>query len=968
MSVKLRFECPAEGGTVTRSRSFAGFSVPQSRRARISSVRSSMRSRGSPGKSPRIQSSSSRGALNLEGAQPEQVEQVFQVLRRGLTEYLLGHQAEMDFLTAQQKDSKRNSRLAFHYDLEKEIRALERYLRRLEFHISKVEELCEAYCIQWRLWTGAGNMKRAFALSPNSRAARESLQQLSRCQRQSVEDMCLMEGELETLLGELHIRMKGLIGFARLCPGDQYEVQIRLGRQRWKIKGKIQSDDQQSWDEEEMVFLPQIQENFEIKVMEVRGLSSVLVGVVTCESADFFQARPQTMVVDITELGTIKLQLELLWDPFDNGGEMRPVTGSVSKLSAPSRKGSLYNWTPPSTPSFTEKYFMPVVQRFHPPEHSLHLASRESREVSLLSYLTDTSHSSLSPPFREDETPSAKDRAGSWPAGPGEQEGDACLPEDGTSRAAGWTPGQEAKEGSSAASSPLPVQRYSTPDILKQNGGTPPAPRDTDGEGPDADASDRLSFTGRPDRPEQTAAPSAGADRRQQRNMALRIGQLLGELGTCVHSQARGEKELRRLETQILNFRDILKNDLYLHKTCSTETLAVEEVLGSFDFLSTDFSADELSCLGSMRRDMGISSFGESTLRRLGLLPAHGEAPPGVESLPLTTGSHGLDCCLEIHLLLCGTILQQIKNSNSPLVQCDLLEELSLQVDVLDKIGKLSLEKNVESYSAKDLVPKSQRLKGLLSFWNECTDCCSVYCCPVETFLKTLRKRFIHRVKAKQPGQVDAVFAQMLQQIVHSCRGMPVPQCCRDQVTVFQFFNYLSRCGLTDFGEHLSHLAKEVRLIGALQSPKRRRALERLRGSRLSELQPLAPTLQLLASLQIDTNTKVSRAAATCLSRTTAMKTFRAKAVLYYTERLRDDSAQVQQAACLALKCLKASESVEQIADLWRSEDEDVRNAAREAVLSFGKKGHLAFQRMDRICQELQEEALQNSDTEITIL
>lgn len=46
---------------------------------------------------------------------------------------------------------------------------------------------------------------------------------------------------------------------------------------------------------------------------ELRGLSSLTVGVVTCDIADFFCTRPQVIVVDITELGTIKLQLEVLW-------------------------------------------------------------------------------------------------------------------------------------------------------------------------------------------------------------------------------------------------------------------------------------------------------------------------------------------------------------------------------------------------------------------------------------------------------------------------------------------------------------------------------------------------------------------------------------------------------------------------------------------------------------------------------
>lgn len=109
----------------------------------------------------------------------------------------------------------------------------------------------------------------------------------------------------------------GLVGYARLCPGDQYEVcplsavsrrgsppclwgsrvpaavrapgqaaragarrrrltppllgpcaqvLMRLGRQRWKLKGRIESDDSQTWDEEEKAFIPTLHENFEIKV------------------------------------------------------------------------------------------------------------------------------------------------------------------------------------------------------------------------------------------------------------------------------------------------------------------------------------------------------------------------------------------------------------------------------------------------------------------------------------------------------------------------------------------------------------------------------------------------------------------------------------------------------------------------------------------------------------------------------
>ncbi|KAK2110153.1 hypothetical protein P7K49_009899 [Saguinus oedipus] len=119
-----------------------------------------------------------------------------------------------------------------------------------------------------------------------------------------------MEGRRETG----RICVPGLVGYARLCPGDQYEVFMRLGRQRWKLKGRIESDDSQTWDEEEKAFIPTLHENLDIKVMELRGLGSLAVGAVTCDIADFFTTWPQVIVVDITELGTIKLQLEVQWN------------------------------------------------------------------------------------------------------------------------------------------------------------------------------------------------------------------------------------------------------------------------------------------------------------------------------------------------------------------------------------------------------------------------------------------------------------------------------------------------------------------------------------------------------------------------------------------------------------------------------------------------------------------------------
>lgn len=71
------------------------------------------------------------------------------------------------------------------------------------------------------------------------------------------------EGNLWDMLAQPHF----LCGF---------QVFVRLGRQKWRLKGKIETDDSQTWDEEEKIFIPNLHEKFEIKVWCIMvGLEAV---------------------------------------------------------------------------------------------------------------------------------------------------------------------------------------------------------------------------------------------------------------------------------------------------------------------------------------------------------------------------------------------------------------------------------------------------------------------------------------------------------------------------------------------------------------------------------------------------------------------------------------------------------------------------------------------------------------------
>ncbi|XP_049741010.1 rho family-interacting cell polarization regulator 2 isoform X4 [Elephas maximus indicus] len=349
---------PGGPNGIIRSQSFAGFSGLQERRSRCNSfIENTSAVKKPQAKLKKMHNLGHKSNSPPKEPQPQRVEEIYRALKNGLDEYLEVHQTELDKLTAQLKDMRRNSRLGVLYDLDKQIKTIERYMRRLEFHISKVDELYEAYCIQRRLQDGASKMKQAFATSPASRAARESLSEISRSYKEYTENMCAIEAELENLLGEFSIKMKGLAGFARLCPGDQYEIFMKYGRQRWKLKGKIEVNGKQSWDGEEMVFLPLIVGLISIKVTELKGLAShILVGSVTCETKELFAAHPQVVAVDINDLGTIKLNLEITWYPFDVE-DMTPSSGTGNKAAALQRRMSMYSQGTPETPTFKDHSF-----------------------------------------------------------------------------------------------------------------------------------------------------------------------------------------------------------------------------------------------------------------------------------------------------------------------------------------------------------------------------------------------------------------------------------------------------------------------------------------------------------------------------------------------------------------------------------------------------------------------------------
>lgn len=172
--------------------------------------------------------------------------------------------------------------------------------------------------------------------------------------KECTETLCSIESRMESMMGTLLLEIKGIQGFARLCPGDVFEITIQHGdNQKRKTRGKILKNRTQSWDCQQILLKALMRERLSIKAVEVRGLAkNLLLGKKTCEIKDLFTARPQLMTINLNSIGTLKLNLIVTWNPLhcsninDNGlslGRNYHSSSSLLRLSSSKTLPNLFN-------------------------------------------------------------------------------------------------------------------------------------------------------------------------------------------------------------------------------------------------------------------------------------------------------------------------------------------------------------------------------------------------------------------------------------------------------------------------------------------------------------------------------------------------------------------------------------------------------------------------------------------------
>uniref|UniRef100_A0A8C7NH31 Rho family-interacting cell polarization regulator 2 n=1 Tax=Oncorhynchus mykiss TaxID=8022 RepID=A0A8C7NH31_ONCMY len=987
---------PGGPNGIIRSQSFAGFSTLQERRSRCNSFmgNSAVQKKPTP-KKPHL--SGHKASSGSREPQPERVEEVYGALKQGLDEYLEVHQTGLDKLTSLMKDMKRNSRLV----RQDQIKTIERYMRRLEFHMSKVDELYEAFCIQRRLREGASKMKQAFSASPSTKATRESMSEVNRRYKEYTENMSTLEGELENMLGEFHIKMKGLAGFARLCPGDQYEIFMRYGRQRWKLKGKIEVNSRQSWDGEEMIFTPLITDLINIKVTELKGLAThILVGSVICETKDLFTAMPQVVAVDVNDLGTIKLNLEVTWFPFDVE-DLTLSSGNVSKATALQRRVSIYSQGTPETPTFQDQSFF---HRLSPTQHRL-------------SFLHGLRNSLLEKLRR---SRSFGDLVSLQPRPKSSLEGYSTLPDDVFEN--GGCGNTECKRLSftfsdTSVSSPSLAPGQSNPEITvtppetcphssgsvstslvseeaeseweraesQCNGGSVSLcsvapggmavfsellkPVELDTEEPGSLTRQLVRrLTSSDILPEAGVLSWAGEGSRAF--LESNLEETLQNLLLRLESLGQRCRELQDLEQEVMRLEDLLKCRLPGHRSRSSSlTLMVESALESFDFLNTsDFDDDDTGDDHALQRsvffDMEADSIGpgdphpevrghlsEALTEDTGVGNSVAGSP-----LPLTTGNENLDVAIVIHLQYCDHLIQLLSSGGSPWQRRAQLQKLSAQTQLLEELGEISTECLGSITSAADVLPGLSERPAQMALWSECSGSGALFHATLDRVLKHMHHCYTRPLQERHPHTAaDTVIRLVVSEMVDRSDLASSPTCHppSDMVTVFQFHSYVSEHSVEDMEEHLLQVAREAVFAEGLSCGDSERCLKELDEVSHTGLCPRQQTLRALASLLSHQDPQLSEAAAAYITSASSHTPFRSKAVDCYTQALWEAGVQTQRSACAALSCLQAVESLRAVVSLCDSADEELRHVARETLLTFGEEGRLAYEQLDTMPREM---------------
>ncbi|CAK8698467.1 unnamed protein product [Clavelina lepadiformis] len=787
---------------------------------------------------------------------PARFTTMYHAVRKGVGEHISVNTAELNVLEVRRKEAG-NLNAAQSYDAEKIVKHLGRVVKKLQYQQTQLDELHEAYILQQRYKDGAHKLKSALSSSRvSSRSTRlEIKSDLAQC----METLCTLEQELTGLLGRFHVEMKGLLGFARLRSGDQYEVLIRYGTQKWRLKGTVKSTGEQAWDNTQRTMQPLLTDLINIKVMEIKLLGKhSTVGNISCETKDLFKVEPQDILADLNDTATLKLSLRISWSPYD--GYESPCNNQ------------------PST-----SMFLPNTSR---------LRSKSVMERPMPSYAA--SRNRLSSAF-------ARPLSVIYSSSANTNNSNNRRPEiSGPISAGGFVVDDESAGSIDENSNKKQSHRFendSSTDLLESNQG------------------EENAFMAAISKNIERAAAVENQDEMQE------IVEEKKEVKTYTEREISISRELvtitHNLNLQLDDYRgrypDLKRFEIALFDLL--ERLKVEGV----DAIQTD----GFSVVSKNSDDSNDSRL--QFQRKF-----------GSRALP-TTGKLLCDEALIPHLHLAQQLLKDV-GVFGPLKVREILA-----LDKLDQ-QRSALERIMEIAESDDevVIEAMEEFKGrraLLELWRSSCDGFISFCVTAKTLRLEFLSEFGREVRIKNPDVAEKVFPELVKRIVDRPDLTDID---REIVTLFQVSNYVKSAADVEsesLEKLIEKLALEMFITSTLSSGIHHLVLVAIK--RISSLLALRiSNLRALSHLLLDDDHDVRTAAAAHIKHIATEKLLRDKAILAYVELLESEAKKDRECACIAIGFLSAQQCIPQLAYLYHSDEEnDVREAASNVLLSFGDEG-----------------------------
>ncbi|XP_063400417.1 rho family-interacting cell polarization regulator 2-like isoform X5 [Mytilus trossulus] len=845
---------------------------------------------------------------------------MFESVKKGIREFIEATKDDIDQLCARGVEQATSTAQGKLLETDKQIKAAERYLKRLEFHLSKIEELHDCYMVQQQLREGTRNLQKAYTTSPTSQ--KDTLSNVKYGMLECIQTMCAIEAQLEAMMGTFHCRIKGMAGFARLCPGDVFDITLRHGSQKWRSRGRVEKTGNQRWENPEYTFKSVIGDGLHIKGVEVRSFKSVILGQKTCETKDLFSCNPQLMTVSINTNGSLKLSVIITWNPLEG------VEEAMSYFDVPSR--------PQSTPRKRPVSVLALNGELSGSYSSL--SSDDSRRHSTPPNLTTTkddnfilrtsgNHSSFSSPYRTVHSDNSFN-----------------LQRDSGFSSVIHVPSANSPLGMKRHAPPLPVMEI--PEITTNNNIDIVKPMAAPSISPlvtSSPASSLLSSWY-----SHLHFPVAlGHTVTLSKDEPTNVEDVLHSLMTTLEDYHGQYRELEKLEDVVVMLEQILRKHSRCSSRSSSISISIESALGAFDFLNTEEENGDtenhheasvfdhvMSSPDSTAKtaDSGIESLAKRLSEDTQLGSSLGSSP-----LPPTTENDQVDHALVYHLVYCERLLESL-GVYGPLKCREIyaLDRLQKQADIIDSLIKIS-----ENGSDIDLLSVMSSLtedKSLREFWARCTDQNLLYIQP-EKLVTCLDQKYGAQLRSKYERDPKRVLRHLVMRLLDVPNYDPEtikPTCI---VTLHQFMTYFKEEGGL---QHVDAVASEINMIEKLCCEDSDTVIKTI--LQLKDVLPQPQCIKILGVLLMGSDTEIADYIESYLRKINKNKESRDKALVVFAEGLEDKTSEIRAGSCKALQILEATESIDRLAYICQTDrSTTVQDQAKAALTSLGDDGRQAF-------------------------